>query len=113
MPRILVTGGAGFIGSHIVETAVRDGHSVRVLDDLSTGKLDNLAGLLDRIEFIKGDVRNPRTVREAAAGVDAISHQAARISVPGSFADPTGYEQTNVEGTLNVLEAARLGGVKR
>ena len=109
----LVTGGAGFIGSNIVERLVRRGEKVRVLDNLSTGKRENLTPWLDRIELIEGDVRDPETARRAMAGVDYVLHQAALPSVPRSIADPLTTHQVNATGTLNVLLAAREAGVKR
>jgi UDP-glucose 4-epimerase len=117
----LVTGGAGFIGSNIVEKLVQRGERacpessrrVRVLDDFSTGKRENLARWLDRIELIEGDIRDPEMVRRAMAGVDYVLHQAALPSVPRSVADPVSTHQVNATGTLNVLLAARDAGVKR
>ncbi len=108
---ILVTGGAGFIGSHIVRALLAAGESVRVLDDLSTGRADNLAGL--SVDFVRGDIRDAATVARAVAGVRAVCHHAAMISVPRSVEDPLGSHRVNVEGTLTVLEAARQAGVKR
>ncbi|HPQ71087.1 MAG TPA: SDR family oxidoreductase [bacterium] len=108
---ILVTGGAGFIGSHIVRALLDAGEAVRVLDDLSTGRADNLAGLA--VDFVRGDIRDAATVARAVAGVRAVCHHAAMISVPRSVEDPLGSHRINVEGTLNVLEAARRAGVKR
>ena len=80
MARYLVTGGAGFIGSHVVDRLVADGHQVRVLDDLSSGRLDNLSDVRNRIEFIKGDIRDRKVVAEACRGTDYIIHEAARLS---------------------------------
>jgi len=108
---ILVTGGAGFIGSHIVRALLAAGESVRVLDDLSTGRADNLAGL--SVDFVRGDIRDAAAVARAVAGVRAVCHHAAMISVPRSVEDPLGSHRVNVEGTLTVLEAARQAGVKR
>lgn len=109
----LVTGGAGFIGSHIVERLVRDGHAVRVLDDLSTGQLENLAAVKTRMEFVQGDIRDRTAVQRAVAGVDAVIHQAAWRSVPKSMEDPCGYTEVNVLGTVNILEEARAAKVRR
>lgn len=111
--KYLVTGGAGFIGSHIVDRLVSDGHQVRVLDDLSTGKLENLSGVRQRIEFLQGDVRNRRTVTTACQGIELIIHEAAWRSVPKSMEDPSGYTEVNVGGTVNLLETAVKAGVKR
>lgn len=109
----LVTGGAGFIGSHLVEELVRRGARVRVLDNFSTGKRDNLKGVLGRIELIEGDLRSYHTVRQAAQGVDYVLHQGALPSVPRSIDDPITTNEVNVGGTLHVLDAARDAGVKR
>ncbi len=113
MSLYLVTGGAGFIGSNIVERLVRQGERVRVLDNLSTGKRENLVSWLDRLELIEGDIRDVETVHGAMAGVDYVLHQAALPSVPRSVADPLASHQVNATGTLNVLPAARDAGVKR
>ena len=111
MAMYLVTGGAGFIGSHIAETLVKRGDEVRVLDDLSTGKRENLAGVAGRIEFIEGDIRDLETCRRAAAGVRTVFHEAALASVARSVADPLLNDAINVRGTLNMLVAARDAGV--
>jgi len=113
MDTYLVTGGAGFIGSHIADELVRRGESVRVLDNLSTGKRENLAGVNEQIEFREGDIRNLEIVRCAMQGVDYVLHQAALPSVPRSIADPMASHEVNVTGTLNVLIAARDAQVKR
>lgn len=110
---ILVTGGAGFIGSHLVERLLERDQTVRVLDDFSTGKrenlqdLDNSLGTHRAIEVIEGDIRNYKVVAEACAGVDAVLHQAAIGSVPRSVEDPMTTQQVNADGMLNVLLAAR------
>jgi UDP-glucose 4-epimerase len=109
----LVTGGAGFIGSNIVERLVEEGQSVRVLDNFSTGKRENVEPWLDRIELIEGDLRDLDTVREAVNGVDYVLHQGAIPSVPRSVNDPMRSHECNATGTLNVLIAARDAGVKR
>jgi nucleoside-diphosphate-sugar epimerase len=109
----LVTGGAGFIGSHLVEELVRRGRSVRVLDNLSTGHRENLAAVADRIEFVEGDILDPVAVRDAMRGVRRVFHQAALRSVPRSVDDPQSSNRVNVEGTLNILVAARDAGVDR
>jgi nucleoside-diphosphate-sugar epimerase len=109
----LVTGGAGFIGSNIVEELVRRGERVRVLDDFSTGKWENLAAFLDEIELVEGDLRDPRAVRRAMQGADVVLHQGALPSVQRSVDDPLTSHAVNVTGTLNLLAAARDEGVRR
>jgi UDP-N-acetylglucosamine/UDP-N-acetyl-alpha-D-glucosaminouronate 4-epimerase len=109
----LVTGGAGFIGSHIAERLVRDGHTVRVMDDLSSGYEGNLASIRDEIEFIEGDIRDAQVVNEAVKGTHVVFHEAALGSVPRSVADPVTTHQVNITGTLNVFLAARDAGVRR
>jgi len=111
--RYLVTGGAGFIGSHLAERLVRDGHTVRVLDDLSSGRLENLAAVRGQSEFIEGDIRDRAVVRRAVSGVEYVIHEAARRSVPKSMKDPCTYTEVNVLGTVNLLEEARAAKVKR
>jgi UDP-glucose 4-epimerase len=113
MAKFLVTGGAGFIGSNIVETLLKRKHKVRVLDNFSTGKTENLSGLLSKIELVKGDIRNKKAVAKAVKGVDFVLHQAALPSVARSVSDPFTSNEVNVEGTLNVLLAARDAKVKR
>ena len=113
MSLYLVTGGAGFIGSHIVETLVQRGDRVRVLDNFSTGRKENLAAVLDRIELMTADIRRLDEVRACMQGVDYVLHQAAMVSVPQSMADPTATHEVNVTGTLNVLIASREASVKR
>jgi UDP-glucose 4-epimerase len=108
----LVTGGAGFIGSHIAARLLRDGHDVRILDNFSTGNRTNLE-VLGGADVIEGDVRDAATVRRAAVGTAAIFHQAAEPSVPRSIADPAGTYDVNVTGTLHVLLAARDAGCPR
>lgn len=112
MARYLVTGGAGFIGSHIAETLVKRGDEVRVLDNLSTGKLENLAGIAGRFEFIEGDIRDLATCRRAVEGVGAVFHEAALASVARSVEDPLLANAVNVTGTLNLLVAAQAAGVR-
>lgn len=111
----LVTGGAGFIGSNIVETLLDKGYKVRVLDDLSQGKQENVDMFLDydNYTFIKGDIRNLDTCLAATDGVDYVSHQAAWGSVPRSIEMPLLYEEINIKGTLNMLEASRKNGIKK
>jgi nucleoside-diphosphate-sugar epimerase len=111
--RYLVTGGAGFIGSNIVEELVRRGHQVRVLDNLSTGKEENLAGFRRKIEFQKGSVTNFGEVASACQGMDFVIHLAACVSVPQSVKDPVDCNYVNIDGTLNVLVAARDAKTKR
>jgi nucleoside-diphosphate-sugar epimerase len=113
MRMYLVTGGAGFIGSHLVEALLEQGQHVRVLDNLSTGRISNIEHLLPDIEFIQGDIRSPEVVRRAVEGVDVLLHQAALASVPRSVADPLASHDVNVTGTLNLLVAARDAGVQR
>jgi UDP-glucose 4-epimerase len=108
----LVTGGAGFIGSHIVERLLADGNRVRVLDDFSTGTSENLPDS-EELEIITGDVGNFGTVRNSMESVDVVFHEAAVASVPRTIDDPIGSQRTNYQGTLNVLEAARQCGVRR
>ena len=109
----LVTGGAGFIGSHIVDALVKRGEQVRVLDDFSSGKWENLQHVRDVIEVIQGDIRNQDTVRTAMSGVDYVSHQASLRSVPKSMTRPLEYNEVNVGGTLNILVTAREHKVKK
>ncbi|MDX2044819.1 MAG: SDR family oxidoreductase [Acidobacteriota bacterium] len=109
----LVTGGAGFIGSHIAEALVKRGEQVRVLDNLMTGKRENLAHLAGKLEFIEADIRDADAIRQAMAGVNIVYHEAAIPSVPRSVAEPQLNHDANVNGTFNVLMAARDAGVKR
>lgn len=113
MSSYLVTGGAGFIGSNIVEELVQRGKKVRVFDNFSTGKRHNIELFLDKIELIEGDLRSYNIVREAAEGMDYILHQAALPSVPRSIRDPITTNEVNVVGTLNILHAAKDANVKR
>lgn len=113
MRQFLVTGGAGFIGSHIVEGLVRRGDHVRVLDNLSTGHRSNLADFGTNIEFIEGDVTDPATVARAVRGIDCVFHHAALASVPISVERPLDSHAACATGTLNVLDAARRAGVRR
>jgi len=111
--RVLVTGGAGFIGSHVVSRLVAEGRAVRVVDNLVTGFKHNLEDVLDRVDFIKGDICDPDVCDEVVQGIETVFHVAALPSVPRSMADPIGTHNTNVNGTLNLLESSRRGGVKR
>ena len=112
MANYLVTGGAGFIGSHIAETLAGRGDRVRVLDNLLTGKRANMDSFIDRVEFIEGDIRDLDVCRRAAAGIDHVLHQAALPSVPRSVDDPLTTNAINVDGTLNMLIAGRDAGVR-
>jgi UDP-glucose 4-epimerase len=109
----LVTGGAGFIGSNIVRKLTKRGESVRVIDNFSTGKRENLTPYLNQIELIEGDIRSYHIVREAVRDVDFILHQAALPSVPRSIHDPVTTNEVNVVGTIHVLDAAKDEGIKR
>lgn len=111
--KYLVTGGAGFIGSHLVEELLRRGESVRVIDNFATGKRENLQPYSNSIELIEGDIRSYHIVREAVDGIDIILHQAALPSVPRSIRDPITSNEVNTVGTLNMLQAARDAGVQR
>ena len=108
----MVTGGAGFIGSNVAEGLVRRGDRVRVFDNFSTGRRENLAGL-DGVEIVEGDLRNPDEVRRAVTGVEGVFHEAALRSVPRSVDDPVSTNDVNVGGTLNLLMACREAKVRR
>jgi len=109
----LVTGGAGFLGSHLVDALLAAGWSVRVLDDFSTGREQNLEPCRDRIEVLRGDLRDAEAVARAVDGVDRVFHLAALASVPASVADPLRSHAVNLGGTLEVLERSRRAGVRR
>jgi UDP-glucose 4-epimerase len=109
----LVTGGAGFIGSHLVDALVAAGHGVRVLDNFSTGTMANLLQVQDRIQIIRGDVTDNRVVAEAVQGVELVFHQAALVSIPRSVADPLATHEVCATGTLQVLQAAQEARVRR
>jgi len=113
MSRFCVTGGAGFIGSHLVEYLARLREEVVVLDDLSAGSLDNIAPVADQVRFVQGSICDPAAVADAVAGCDYVLHQAALTSVPRSVEAPAEYYEVNAMGTLQVLEAARKAGVQR
>lgn len=113
MAKYLVTGGAGFIGSNIVEELLQQGESVRVLDNFSTGRRENIQPFLGDIDLIEGDIRSLSTVYRAVDGIDFVMHQAALPSVPRSIGDPVTTNEVNITGTLNVLIAARDRSVKR
>ena len=111
--KYLVTGGGGFIGSNIAEELLKRNEDVRIIDNFSTGRLENLGDFIDRIELIEGDIRDFWTVQEAVKGVDYVIHQAALPSVPRSVKNPLTSNAVNVSGTLNLLEASKHAGVKR
>ncbi|HEX5105948.1 MAG TPA: SDR family oxidoreductase [Pirellulaceae bacterium] len=113
MTKCLVTGGCGFIGSHLVEALVRRGDTVRVLDDLSTGHAANIENVRLEVEFIRGTILDAEAVGKAMAGVELVFHQAALASVPRSVADPLATHHACVTGTVNVLDQARRAGVRR
>ncbi len=111
--RVLVTGGAGFIGSNLVHQLCRDGHDVRVFDDLSTGRVTNLDGLFPGLEFQEADLRDPAACAKAVDGREVIFHLAALNSVPRSLKEPVATHEVNVSGTVHLLHAARQAGVRR
>jgi UDP-N-acetylglucosamine/UDP-N-acetyl-alpha-D-glucosaminouronate 4-epimerase len=111
--RILVTGGGGFIGSHLVERLLRDGHEVRVLDNFATGRRENLLGFDGEFELVEGDLQSYERAHTAVRGCEAVLHQAALPSVPRSIQDPLTSNASNVVGTLNILLAARDSDVRR
>lgn len=111
--KCLVTGGAGFIGTNLARALLDRGDDVRILDNFSTGKRDNVQGLGDRADIIEGDIRSYHVVREAVDGVDVIFHEAALPSVPRSIKDPITTHEAGTSGTLNILQAARECGVRR
>ena len=113
MANFLITGGAGFIGSHIVEELVSKNQTVRVIDNLSTGNIDNIHPFLNSIEFINADIRDADAVDSAMKEIDFVLHQAALPSVPRSIADPVTSNEVNVNGTLNVLRSAHKNKIKR
>lgn len=113
MALYLVTGGAGFIGSNLVEALLKRGEQVRVLDNFSTGRRENLNPFRGQFELLEGDICDYQTVQQAVAGVEYVLHQAALPSVPRSIKDPLASNAVIVGGTLNILQAAREAGVKR
>jgi len=113
MSKYLVTGGAGFIGSHIVEKLIAEGHYVRVLDNFSSGRISNLKAFINKIALVRGDICSQATCVKASRGIDFVLHQAALRSVPKSMRDPHKYNEVNINGTLNMLEASLQNKVKR
>ena len=117
MQKILVTGGAGFIGSNLCEALLGEGHEVRCLDNFATGKIENLLPLLqqypERFRLIVGDIRNPEDCRRAVGGMEYVLHEAALGSVPRSVNDPATTNEVNISGFLNMLIASRDAGIKR
>jgi len=111
--KTLVTGGAGFIGSHLVEALVRRGDRVRVVDNFSAGTLMNLKAVKNRIEILRGDIRNQAVLKRAVRGVQVVYHQAALRSVPKSVDNPTAYHDVNVTATFHLLHLAKEAGVRR
>lgn len=117
MANYLVTGGAGFIGSHITEALLKEGHQVRILDNFSTGPRENIAAIETiaplNLEIIEGDIRDRKACEKAVAGMDFVFHEAAQISVPESVLDPETTQEVNIGGTLNLLSACKKAGIKR
>jgi UDP-N-acetylglucosamine 4-epimerase len=111
--RVLVTGGAGFIGSHLVDALLAHGSEVRVLDDFSTGKRENLSHVRDRVDLLEGSICDLDTCQRACEGATFVLHQAALGSVPRSMSNPARSLEVNVSGTANVFMAARDCGVSR
>ena len=109
----LVTGGAGFIGGHLARRLLERGDTVRIIDNLSTGKRENIEDLLDRVTFVEGDITDPEAVGQALEGVDYVLHQAALPSVPRSVKDPLTSDWNNTRGTLQILVSSKDAGVKR
>jgi nucleoside-diphosphate-sugar epimerase len=112
MSKYLVTGGAGFIGSHLTATLLERGHSVRVLDNFSSGKMENLEPLISKIELVRGDIRDRSICDDASKGMEYVLHQAALRSVPKSMQAPEEFNDVNISGTLNMLNAAKGAGVQ-
>ncbi|MGE3062464.1 MAG: SDR family oxidoreductase [bacterium] len=113
MSRILVTGGAGFIGSNLSKKLIEDGNSVRILDNFSTGKRENLSDIIDRIDLIEGDIRSYHTVMKSLKDIDYVFHEAALPSVPRSIYDPITSNDVNIVGTLNLLQCSKDMDVKK
>ena len=110
--KVLVTGGAGFIGSNIVKLLVKNNHDVNVIDNLHTGNLSRLEGIKDKINFYKIDIRDGKTLKDVIKDVDGIFHEAALTAVPESFLNPEEYHDVNVNGTRNVFKIAKKYGIK-
>jgi len=108
---ILITGGSGFIGSHIAEHLLKEGHKIRILDSMLTGRNENLSGI--KAEFVKGDIRNLDVVRKSMKDVDCVFHEAAQVSIPRSVENPIENNEINVDATLLLLDTARRSGVKK
>ena len=113
MSRFLVTGGAGFIGGHITEELVRRGHHVRVLDNFSSGRKENIEKVMGKIELVRADIRSKESCDKACKAIDFVLHQAALRSVPKSMNDPQSYNEVNIGGVLNMLQSAARHKVKR
>ena len=113
MSSYLVTGGAGFIGSHIVERLIKEEQKVRIIDNFSSGKLENISHVLDKIELIEADIRDFGAVKKVTEGIDFVLHQAALRSVPKSLDNPHEFNAVNIDGTLNLLKASLENKVKR
>lgn len=111
--KFLVTGGAGFIGSNIVGALLEKGHSVRILDNFSTGRRENINDFKTDVDLVEGDIRSYHIVKQAVSGIEVILHEAALPSVPRSINDPITSNEVNVGGTLNILDAAKDAGVRR
>lgn len=111
--KALVTGGAGFIGSHLAEALVKRGDRVRIIDNMSAGSMKNLKAVSKDVEFQKGDIRNLNALRKAMKGIDVVFHQAALRSVPKSVDNPAGYHDVNVTATFHIFQLAREFGIKR
>jgi len=112
MKNFLITGGAGFVGSHLAEELIQKENEVTIIDDLNTGKMNNLEKINEKINFIKGDIRDTTLLKDAFRGKDGIFHQAARASVQESFEKPEEYHDVNVNGTENVFKQAKEYGIK-
>ncbi|HAM37796.1 MAG TPA: LPS biosynthesis protein WbpP [Elusimicrobia bacterium] len=110
---VLVTGGAGFIGSNIIDKLLEKDYKVRIIDNFCTGKIENIRHIINEVELIRGDIRNKNIVDKAMKGVDCVFHEAALRSVPRSIDDPVSTNDVNINGTLNLLMAAKKSGVKR
>ncbi len=112
MKDFLITGGAGFVGSHLAEELIKKGNSVTILDDLNTGKMTNLEKIKDKIKFVQGDIRDKNILKEIMKDKDGVFHQAARASVQESFEKPEEYHDVNVNGTENIFAQAKEYGIK-